>query len=224
MQPIASAFRPSDVVIRRMRRRGMLSAAVLVTALTVTAVAGFDAESRGAASTAATPGNARVSDRVHPPALTPSHRPAASQPSASASKHSALPSPCARNPRSQLIVVNIKHQHEWACAHHRTVLSTPVTTGASSRPGDATPRGVFAVQGLDRNSVLTTTGARNYRVKFWIPFHLGVWGFHDASWQKMPFGSKQYVTRGSHGCVHMPLAAIRWLFHWVHYGTRVRIS
>ena len=77
---------------------------------------------------------------------------------------------------------------------------------------------------LDPNTVLTTSAAGRYHVKYWIPFHLGVWGFHDASWQTMPFGSQHYVTRGSRGCVHMPLAAIRWLFHWVHYGTHVRIS
>jgi hypothetical protein len=56
-------------------------------------------------------------------------------------------------------VVSIKRQHEWACAGHRTMLSTPVTTGATSRPGDATPRGTFAVQGLDRNTTLTTSAA-----------------------------------------------------------------
>jgi lipoprotein-anchoring transpeptidase ErfK/SrfK len=123
-----------------------------------------------------------------------------------------------------LIVVSIKRQHEWACAHHRTVLSTPVTTGATSRPGEATPRGTFAVQGLDPDTVLNTSAGGDYHVTYWIPFHLGVWGFHDASWQTMPFGSKHYVTRGSRGCVHMPLPAIRWLFHWVHYGTRVRIT
>jgi lipoprotein-anchoring transpeptidase ErfK/SrfK len=132
--------------------------------------------------------------------------------------------PCVHNRQAQLIIVSIAQQHEWACARHRTVLSTPVTTGASSRRGDATPRGTFAVQGLDRHTTLTTSGDRSYRVNYWIPFHLGVWGFHDASWQTMPFGSKHYVTRGSHGCVHMPLAAIRWLFHWVRYGTPVRIT
>jgi lipoprotein-anchoring transpeptidase ErfK/SrfK len=123
-----------------------------------------------------------------------------------------------------LVIVSIKRQHEWACSYHRTVLSTPVTTGATSRPGDATPRGTFAVQGLDPHTVLTTSAAGRYHVKYWIPFHLGVWGFHDASWQTMPFGSKHFLTRGSHGCIHMPLPAIRWLFHWVHYGTPVRIG
>lgn len=124
----------------------------------------------------------------------------------------------------QLVVVSIRRQHAWACAGRRTVLSTPVTTGATGRPGHATPRGRFAVQGLERDTTLDTSAAGSYPVKFWIPFHLGVWSFHDASWQRIRFGSHQYVRHGSHGCVHVPLAAMRWLFHWVHYGTPVRIT
>jgi lipoprotein-anchoring transpeptidase ErfK/SrfK len=134
-----------------------------------------------------------------------------------------LRSPCTSNTSGQLIVVSIRHQHLWSCAGHRTVLSTPVTTGATSRPGDATPHGSFAVQGIERHVTLTTDGPKSYPVRYWIPFHLGTWGFHDAAWQTIPFGSKSYVTRGSHGCVHLPLAAVRSLFHWVHYGTVVRV-
>jgi lipoprotein-anchoring transpeptidase ErfK/SrfK len=148
----------------------------------------------------------------------------AAAPRRAAHHHSPEPSPCGHNRRAQLVIVSINRQHEWACSYHRTVLSTPVTTGATSRLGDATPRGTFAVQGLDLHTVLTTSAAGRYHVKYWIPFHLGVWGFHDASWQTMPFGSKHFLTRGSHGCIHMPLPAIRWLFHWVHYGTPVRIG
>jgi lipoprotein-anchoring transpeptidase ErfK/SrfK len=116
------------------------------------------------------------------------------------------------------VIVSITQQHEWACAHHTVVQSTPVTTGAS-RHGNGTPRGTFAVQGLIRDTTLDGS----YHVKYWIPFHLGVWGFHDASWQHIPFGSPSYRNHGSHGCVHMQLSAIRWLFQWVSYGTPIRI-
>jgi lipoprotein-anchoring transpeptidase ErfK/SrfK len=132
-------------------------------------------------------------------------------------------SPCDHRTSGQLVVVSIEQQHLWTCDGDRTVLSTAVTTGAS-RDGDATPRGTFAVQGLNRDTTLTTSGGASYRVHYWIPFHVGVWGFHDASWQTIPFGSSRYVTGGSHGCVHMPLAAIRQLFHRVRYGTKVRIQ
>jgi lipoprotein-anchoring transpeptidase ErfK/SrfK len=132
-------------------------------------------------------------------------------------------SPCDHRTSGQLVVVSIKQQHLWACDGDHTVLTTAVTTGAS-RDGDATPRGTFAVQGLNRNTTLTTSAGASYRVRYWIPFHAGVWGFHDASWQTIPFGSSSYVNGGSHGCVHLPLAAIRQLFHWVKYGTKVRIQ
>jgi lipoprotein-anchoring transpeptidase ErfK/SrfK len=117
------------------------------------------------------------------------------------------------------VIVSIAQQHEWACAHHQVLQSSPVTTGASQR-GDGTPRGTFAVQGMIRDTTLDD----RYHVEYWIPFHLGVWGFHDAAWQHTPFGAASYRANGSHGCVHMPLGAIRWLFHWVRYGTLVRIS
>jgi lipoprotein-anchoring transpeptidase ErfK/SrfK len=133
-----------------------------------------------------------------------------------------LTSPCDHNQSAQVVVVSIKHQHMWACAGTNTVISTPVTTGASAH-GDATPRGTFAIQGIDPNTTLTTSGGSSYHVRFWLPFRLGIWGFHDASWQTMPFGSKGYVTKGSHGCVHVPTAIMRQLFHWVRYGTKVRI-
>ncbi|HVY10267.1 MAG TPA: L,D-transpeptidase [Mycobacteriales bacterium] len=130
------------------------------------------------------------------------------------------PSPCAHNVRSQLVVVNIAKQHMWACADHRTVISTPVTTG---QRGDATPRGSFAVQALTRNTTLHPADGDAVHVNYWIPFRLGVWGFHDASWQTIPFGSSHYRTKGSLGCVHVPVKPLRRLFDWVHYGTTVRI-
>jgi lipoprotein-anchoring transpeptidase ErfK/SrfK len=208
-----------------MRSRARLSAAVLATAVGVTGLAGIHAESRGAALTSTSTGSAPPAatvhagarDRVSAAAVAATVRPTVHH-------HSAQVSPCARNRRPKLVAVSIERQYAWACAGHRTVLSTAVTTGASTRTGDATPRGSFAVEGTVRNTVLTTSATGRYHVKYWIPFHVGIWGFHDASWQTMPFGSRHYVQHGSHGCVHMPLAAIRWLFHWVHYGTPVRIT
>jgi lipoprotein-anchoring transpeptidase ErfK/SrfK len=205
--------------MRSPRRPGKVRSALLASALVVTALAVFHTGARGSASTPPADHEMRSGQRrvtVPPAASSPPVK-------ASLTRHVSSYQPCARNDQPQLIVVSVKRQHEWACAYGSTVLSTPVTTGATSRPGDATPRGTFAVQGLNRKTTLNTSANAAYRVKYWIPFHVGVWGFHDASWQTMPFGSKHYVTHGSHGCVHMPLAAIRWLFHWVHYGTRVRI-
>lgn len=131
-------------------------------------------------------------------------------------------SPCRHNELRQLVVVSIEHQHAWACAGGRTELSTPVTTGKSA-PGNRTPRGTFEVQGHTRDTVLQTSGGSRYPVHYWLPFRLGVWGFHDAPWQNIPFGTAKYVRHGSHGCVHVPTKAMRELFNWVDDGTTVRI-
>ena len=40
----------------------------------------------------------------------------------------------------------------------------------------------------------------------------------------MPYGSPKYRTKGSHGCVHMPLPAMRFLYTWAEVGTTVRIK
>jgi lipoprotein-anchoring transpeptidase ErfK/SrfK len=129
---------------------------------------------------------------------------------------------CARNEATRIVLVSVEAQHAWLCAQHRTVLSTAVTTGATQK-GNATPLGNFRIEGRNRNTVLYPNSGGAYPVKYWIPFDAPLYGFHDASWQKMPFGSPHYVTRGSHGCVHMPLGVMRFLYHWARIGTRVVI-
>ena len=102
------------------------------------------------------------------------------------------------------------------CQGTTQVYSTPVTTGDVA-DGDATPTGSWVVQGKDTDTYLTGPGYRDY-VQFWIPFD-GDIGFHDASWQTMPFGSLGYTTLGSHGCVHLPLPVVTWLYSWAKIGS-----
>jgi lipoprotein-anchoring transpeptidase ErfK/SrfK len=130
---------------------------------------------------------------------------------------------CAHNAGGKLVLVSITAQHAWMCAGRRAAYSTAVTSGAVGLPYDATPLGNFEIQGRDRNTVLTLNTGATYHVKYWIPFSAPLFGFHDASWQKMPFGSPGYRTHGSHGCVHMPLAAMKFLYNWGAIGTPVHI-
>ena len=131
---------------------------------------------------------------------------------------------CAGNTRDQFVRVSLRSQHMWLCHGSTTVLATAITSGASSLPYDSTPTGTFHIQGRDRNTVLTLNTGKQYNVKYWIPFSAPLFGFHDASWQDFPYGSSKYKTEGSHGCVHMPLSAIAFFYHWVHVGTRVQIQ
>jgi lipoprotein-anchoring transpeptidase ErfK/SrfK len=104
------------------------------------------------------------------------------------------------------------------------VLSSAVTSGAVDLPYESTPTGSFEIQEKDRNRTLTLADGQQFRVKYWIPFQGPLFGFHDASWQKMPFGSQRYRTKGSHGCVHFPRTTMAWLFRWIRVGSAVRIT
>jgi hypothetical protein len=131
--------------------------------------------------------------------------------------------PCTRNAHGQLVFVSLRRQHLWMCAAHRVVHDTAITSGMLGQYTE-TPTGSYRIQGLNRNSVLTLNTGATYPVKYWIPFDAPLFGFHDSPWQRFPYGSDRYKTRGSHGCVHMPLPAIRFLYRWADIGTRVRIK
>ena len=126
--------------------------------------------------------------------------------------------PCAVNTQAAEVVVSLSRQHVWMCQAGQQVYESVATTGETDN-GDATPVGTWRVQSRETNRYLTGPGYRDY-VKFWVPFH-GDFGFHDASWQTMPFGSPGFTTQGSHGCVHLPLPAMSWLYQWSKVGTTV---
>jgi lipoprotein-anchoring transpeptidase ErfK/SrfK len=129
---------------------------------------------------------------------------------------------CAHNAAAQKVIVRISKQHAWMCAHHRDVFDTAVTTGMVGQ-WTHTPTGHYMIQGRNTNTVLTLNTGATYDVKYWIPFDAPLFGFHDASWQKFPFGSAKYKTKGSHGCVHMPLKAMKFLYNWSVRPTAVHI-
>lgn len=133
------------------------------------------------------------------------------------------PNHCAANTAAQLVLVSVTSQRVWLCEHSRQVYEAPVTTGAVDLPYDATPTGTFAVQSKQTDRTLTLLSGAQYQVKYWIPFDAPLFGFHDASWQDIPFGSQRYRTQGSHGCVHLPLAAMAFLYKWVDLGTTVTV-
>lgn len=168
----------------------------------------------GAASTPVT--SARSAPTVQ------SAAPAAAAPPAT-SKRPSAPDACAHNTLRQRVIVDISAQHVWLCTGAHTAYQSAVTTGAVDLPYDSTPLGTFHVQGRNRDTTLTLADGASYQVHYWVPFDAPLFGFHDAQWQQLPFGSPAYRTRGSHGCVHMPLAAMSYLYHWAPVGTTVTI-
>ena len=123
---------------------------------------------------------------------------------------------CQGNKLPALALVSVHEQHVWLCERQRQVYSTAVTTGAAAL-GLGTPVGTWQVVGKETNRYLTGPGYRNY-VHYWVPFW-GPYGFHDSTWQKMAYGSSGYRQQGSHGCVHLPMTAMRWFYKWARVGT-----
>jgi lipoprotein-anchoring transpeptidase ErfK/SrfK len=130
---------------------------------------------------------------------------------------------CAHNRAAQKVIVSVHAQHAWMCARRHAVYDTPVTTGILGE-WTRTPTGNYAIQGRSRNTVLTLNTGAQYPVRYWIPFDAPLFGFHDSSWQHFPYGSPRYKTQGSHGCIHMPLAAMRFLYAWAARPTAVSIT
>jgi hypothetical protein len=163
--------------------------------------------------------------------VTAATRPPVDRPSTNATQTSAPATPptivlgqlmdttaCSGNTAPTLVVVSISLQHVWMCQGRSQVDSSPATTGAVDR-GDVTPTGSWLVQAKQTNRYLVGRGYRDF-VHYWVPFD-GDFGFHDASWQTMPFGAPGYRTRGSNGCVHLPMPVMSWLYRWVRVGHTV---
>jgi hypothetical protein len=133
-----------------------------------------------------------------------------------------IPNRCSAAVPGKRVLVDISAQFARLCHGGVQVLTTPITSGASAY-GDGTPTGTWRVQSKQRERYLYPAAGGAYYVHYWIPYD-GAYGMHDSSWQDFPYGSQQYRTRGSHGCVHFPLAAIRWMYPWLRVGTLVRIA
>ncbi len=108
------------------------------------------------------------------------------------------------------VEVDLGSQYMWFYKNGKTLVSTPVVTGDTSK-GRSTPTGVYYI--LYKTTNYTLTG-ENYAsdVDYWLPFtHSGV-GIHDASWRSS-FGGGIYTYNGSHGCVNTPYNAVKTIYH-----------
>lgn len=168
-------------------------------------------------------GTAAAAPSLATPSATTAH--VAAQIRTTAASPSAL---CGQNSKvARHIFVNIASQTLWACKGKVLFVETAVTTGAWELKNvrDATPTGTWRIYAKVRNTVLAghdANGSWRDHVKYWMPFFEG-YGFHDASWQTFPYGSSLYKTKGSHGCVHVPLTVMAELFNWAPIGTPVTI-
>ena len=127
----------------------------------------------------------------------------------------------------KVVIVSYAAQELWAYEGGRAVKDTLVTTGRPELPTD-----LGAMKVLAKNSPWTMHSPWPRTSPYWYPdtkVQMSIWftstgeGLHDAyweySWQYGPGG--QYGGAASHGCIHVPLAAEKFLYAWTEIGTPV---
>lgn len=128
------------------------------------------------------------------------------------------------------IVVHLAAQSLTAYDHGKVALSTPVTTG---RPYLATLEGESTI--FRRESPYLFISPWPEGSPYWYPpswvtwaleFRTGGYFLHDAPWE--PDGAygpgSQDGPYASHGCVHVPHAAMQFLWTWASNGTPVIVE
>lgn len=127
----------------------------------------------------------------------------------------------------KLIVMSYQAQALWAYEDGKLVQYTLVTTGRPQLPTD-----IGAMKVLSKNSPWTMRSPWPRSSPWWYPntvVQMAIWftvtgeAMHDAYWegasQYGPGG--QYGSSASHGCVHVPLAAEKFLYSWADIRTPV---
>ncbi len=128
---------------------------------------------------------------------------------------------------TRLITISLQAQRLIAYDRGRVAVDTLVTTG---RPALATDIGAMRVTRKDSPWTMQSPWPKGSPE--WYPdtpVRMVLWftdngeGLHDASWQPdatLGPGS-QNGPFASHGCVHLPLAAVTTLYQWAPIGTPV---
>lgn len=204
-------------------RRGLATAIAVIASLAVLMLSGC-AYQTAATSTSSASGVAAAATQ-RPAAVVATPVPTATPtPKVTTAPKPVAVNQCAHNTAAQHVLVSVKAQHLWMCQHTRVVWTAAVTTGAVDLPYRDTPIGTFTIQGKYTDQTLTLDTGAQYQVKYWIPFQGPLYGFHDSPWQTFPYGSQKYRTEGSHGCVHLALKTIQFLYGWARIGTPVTIT
>lgn len=120
------------------------------------------------------------------------------------------------------IEISLSRQHVWYYKNGKKVMDSKMVSGLPTKDRE-TVKGVHRLYGKQRDRYLGTIAVQGYHthVNYWMPFNWSGQGLHDAVWRHGRFGGKIYKSRGSHGCVNLPLDAAAKLYNNVSIGTPV---
>lgn len=112
------------------------------------------------------------------------------------------------------VEANLSAQHLYIYKNGNIIFETDFVSGNLSN-GCGTPAGVFGITYKTRDATLKGDTYET-PVKYWMPFNGNI-GMHDATWRAQ-FGGDIYLTRGSHGCINLPLASAEEIYKNVETG------
>lgn len=123
--------------------------------------------------------------------------------------------------KPKLVLIDITKQRLYAYENGVSIFNEPVPI-TSGKAGFDTVKGNFAIYQKMRGMRLRSPFPGIYYdsyVDFWMPFFQG-YGLHDASWRTV-YGTMDYPSVGSHGCVNIPYNYVQQIFNWAEVGTSV---
>ena len=125
---------------------------------------------------------------------------------------------------SDAIFVSIDHQIVTQIKDGKLLCQGECVTGLAGVMD--TPKGAYSIYKMAKDYTLRgkNLDGTSYAqpVSYWMPFYEG-YGLHDATWQPS-FGGTAYMTRGSHGCVNLPLSLAKTIFNRAYVGYPVYVS
>jgi hypothetical protein len=137
--------------------------------------------------------------------------------------------PASTGPGAKAVVVRLEAQTLTAYLNGKPVLRTPVTTG---RPALPTPVGSYRIEAA--YSPFTFYSPWPPGSPYWypptpvtwaMPFYDGDFLHNDPGEPANAFGKgSENGPYASHGCVHVPRAAMAFLFRWLPIGASVIVA
>lgn len=120
----------------------------------------------------------------------------------------------ARDYGDSYVEIDLSRQVLWLYEEGKVTVRTDIVSGLMNTDRQ-TPGGIFCVKYKQSPAVLRGADYAS-PVTYWMPFNGGI-GLHDATWQPA-FGGDLCYTRGSHGCINLPLDKAEKIYEKIEKG------
>ena len=120
----------------------------------------------------------------------------------------------ARDYGNSYVEIDLSRQVLWLYEEGKVTVRTDIVSGLMNTDRQ-TPGGIFCVKYKQSPAVLRGADYAS-PVTYWMPFNGGI-GLHDATWQPA-FGGDLCYTRGSHGCINLPLDKAEKIYEKIEKG------